>query len=133
MNRSFSSAISFSHLARATPAPNLFADVHMRRAFAYALNLTQYFEDYSSHYRESNGPRASWWLRGMKPDYESKTLAPHYTSSTIVEEELKVAGVWEQGFEAKFVDVIARAGSTQIVIAHESEMLAYVMNSLTTS
>jgi peptide/nickel transport system substrate-binding protein len=82
-----------------TPAPSLFADVHMRRAFAYAFNFTQFFRDY---YGDSIQP-ASWWLRGMKPDYENRSLIPRNVNSSIVGEELKAAGVWEQGFEAAFV------------------------------
>lgn len=91
-----------------TPAPNLFADVHIRRAFAHALNFTQCIEDYAS----SSGDkaevlqRASWWLRGMSPDYENKTLIPRDINTTIIEEELKAAGVWEQGFETAIVYTI---------------------------
>ena len=87
-------------------APNLFADVHMRRAFAYAFNFTQYFDDVSKSYRGNGIPMVSWWLRGTKPDYENKTLTPHSIDSSIVEEELKAAGVWEHGFETTFVVAI---------------------------
>lgn len=84
-------------------APKLFSDVHMRRAFSYALNLTKYNEEIPWNYGENTGPQASWWLRGMKPDYENKSLIPHDINLTMVEEELKDARVWEQGFEATWV------------------------------
>ncbi len=39
----------------------------------------------------------------MSPDYENKSLVPYNINSSMVEEELKAAGVWEQGFEVAFV------------------------------
>jgi len=84
-------------------APYLFADVHMRRAFAHALNFTQYLEDAWSN--EAIQP-ASWWLKGLKPDYENKTLTPHDINTTIVQDELMAAGVRAEGFETTLVYVL---------------------------
>ena len=109
------------------PAPNLLADVHMRRAFAYAFNFTQYFDDFSKSYRGSGIQTASWWLRGTKPDYENKTLTPHNINSSMVEEELKAAGVWEQGFETTFVN---NMGSDINILSLAENRIAALLASL---
>jgi peptide/nickel transport system substrate-binding protein len=78
------------------PESHFFANVHVRRAFAHSLNFTLYMRDVWSN--EALQP-ASWWIRGLAPDYENKTLVPYVIDVGTVENELKTAGVWDSGFE----------------------------------
>jgi hypothetical protein len=78
------------------PDPQFFSNVHLRRAFVHALNFTQYMKDAWTN--EALQP-ASWWIQGLVPDYENKTLVPHDMDLTTVENELHAAGVWDSGFE----------------------------------
>jgi peptide/nickel transport system substrate-binding protein len=87
--------------AGGTPTPDLFSNVHMRRAFCWALNFTSYLAD--AWFGEAVQP-ASWWVTGLAPDYENHTLEKFNENLANVEAELRAASfngqsVWDTGFE----------------------------------
>lgn len=95
--------------------PDFFNDVHMRRAFAYSINLTQYLRD---AWGDDALHPASWWVKGLVPDYENKDLEPYDLNLTKVEEELKAAGVWETGFEVDAAYILSSDTGMTYAISH---------------
>jgi len=81
------------------PQPHFFEDVHLRRAFAYAVNFTDVFQTTSEDFARL----ATWWVKGLAPDYENKSLLPYNIDLNTVEMELKAAGVWDEGFRVSLL------------------------------
>jgi peptide/nickel transport system substrate-binding protein len=100
--------------ASATPKPDLFSNVHMRRAFNYALNFTTYLRD--AWWGEAI-QQASWWVDGLQPAAaKNTTLVPYTYDPAQMQAELQAAGVWDSGFE---VTILYNLGNDQRKIAAE--------------
>jgi len=83
---------------------NFFANTKVRQAFAYSIDFVTLLRD--AWFNEASQPN-TWWIQGLAPDYEDKTLAKYALNLTKVEELLKAAtftqdgvtkSVWEWGF-----------------------------------
>jgi peptide/nickel transport system substrate-binding protein len=83
---------------------DFFANTHVRKAFAYALNFTTNLKE--GWYNEAIQP-ATWWVKGLAPDYENKVIEKYALDLSKVEAELKAAmftqdgvtkSLWEWGF-----------------------------------
>jgi peptide/nickel transport system substrate-binding protein len=97
-----------------TPTPNLFSNVHMRKAFNYALNFTTYLRD--AWWSEAI-QQASWWVDGLQPAAaKNTTLVPYTYDPAQMQAELQAAGVWDSGFE---VTILYNLGNDQRKIAAE--------------
>lgn len=89
-----------SHLTTAVPL--FFANEHMRRAFAWALNYTQYIKD--AYFGEAI-QQASWWVDGLSPAwYKNTALVLRNLNLTEMQNELNLAvvdgfNVGDKGFE----------------------------------
>jgi len=91
--------------AGGTPAPDFFNDPHVRRAFSRTVDFPAYLRD--AWFNEAIQP-TSWWVQGLKPDYENKSLVPYNLDLAFVESELKQAmfagtSLWDSGFETYLV------------------------------
>jgi peptide/nickel transport system substrate-binding protein len=99
-------------------APNFFNDTHMRRAFAYAFNHTAYLTD--TYYGEALC-RETPLINGLMPDYYTQGPDPPYkynVNYTGAELELRAAGVWDSGFEAKICYYDTGAGRIAAELVH---------------
>jgi len=83
---------------------NFFASAKVRQAFAYSMDFDTLLSD--AWFGEAIQP-ATWWVKGLAPDYEDKTLAKYELNLTKVEQLLKEAkftqggvtkSVWDWGF-----------------------------------
>jgi peptide/nickel transport system substrate-binding protein len=83
---------------------DFFANTHVRKAFAYALDFDTVLKE--GWYNEGIQP-ATWWVKGLAPDYEDKTIEKYALDLSKVEAELKAAmftqggvtkSLWEWGF-----------------------------------
>lgn len=103
--------------ATAVPKPDLFSDVHMRRAFNYALNFTTYLRD--AWWGEA-WQQASWWVDGLQPpEAKNTTLVPYNYDPAMMAAELQQAWggeVWNKGFE---IPILYNLGNDQRKIAAE--------------
>jgi hypothetical protein len=74
------------------PTPDLFSDIHVRRAFASAVNFSNFIS--GAYYGEAVHP-ASWWIDGFGTtlDYENKTLAAWEYNKALIISEFAAAGI----------------------------------------
>jgi len=93
-----------------TNVDNFFANKFMRNAFTFALDFPAYLAD--AWFGEAIQPN-TWWVQGLKPDYELKTLVPKTKDLTKMGDFLKQAtfagvtpagqSVFDTGFETYLV------------------------------
>ncbi|MEM1588848.1 MAG: ABC transporter substrate-binding protein [Candidatus Bathyarchaeia archaeon] len=77
-----------------TPKDDFFKDVHVRRAFAYALNFTKYLDE--AYFGEGIQPH-SWWVQGLQPAAaENTTLRglKYNINLDKIKEEMAAAGYY---------------------------------------
>jgi peptide/nickel transport system substrate-binding protein len=77
-------------------APLFFNDVHVRKAFAQALNSTAYLS--GAWFNEAIWP-ATWYIKGLSPDYENKTVPAYDINEAAIQSELTAAGLWNKDWE----------------------------------
>lgn len=101
---------------------NFFANTKVRQAFAYALDFETLISD--GWFGEAIQP-ATWWVKGLAPDYEDRTIEKFNLNLKKVEELLKEAkftqdgvtkSVWEWGFS---FTILYNIGNDQRKIANE--------------
>ena len=101
---------------------NFFANTKVRQAFAYSMDFDTLITD--AWFGEATQP-ATWWVEGLAPDYEDKTLEKYALNLTKVEQLLKEAmftqdgvtkSVWEWGFT---FSMLYNIGNDQRRIANE--------------
>lgn len=87
--------------------PDFFANVHVRKAFAYMFNFTKFIRD--AYYGEADQP-ATWAIRGLNPDYALTNLTKWAINLELAKQELQQAiftqdtetkSAWEWGFYFK--------------------------------
>ena len=101
---------------------NFFANTNVRQAFAYSLDFDTLISD--AWFGEAIQP-ASWWVKGLAPDYEDYTIVKYSLNLDKVEELLKAANftqdgvtksVWDWGFT---FTMLYNLGNDQRKIANE--------------
>jgi len=101
---------------------DFFANTKVRQAFAYSLDFNTLIRD--AWFGEAVQP-ASWWVKGLAPDYEDYTIKKYNLDLTKAEELLKAAkftqdgvtkSVWEWGFT---FTMLYNIGNDQRKIANE--------------
>jgi ABC-type transport system substrate-binding protein len=111
---------------------NFFSNVHVRKAWAYAFNWSNYIRD--AYYGEGIY-RKNPLIYGLAPDYYNSSIPSYFESLAKAEEELKAAvfpesgyaNVWQSGFE---LTISYNTGNTQRQIA--CEMIATFFTTLST-
>jgi parallel beta-helix repeat protein len=101
---------------------DFFGNVHARKAFAYALNFTQYLEE--AWLNEAEQP-ATWHISGLSPDYRDSSIAKYDLDFDRMVYHLKNANfsggsLWDTGFH---VYLLYNQGNDQRRIA--CEMIEY--------
>ena len=81
--------------------PDFFNNTHVRKAFAYSFNITQYTEQVC--FGEANY-RKNWMVNGLYPDYYDPNTPGYNINYAAAEAELKQAvvdgqNVWSSGFK----------------------------------
>jgi len=123
---SYQSYVGYPHQTAAEPL--FFANEHIRRAFAWALNYTQYI---SQAYFGEGLQQASWWVDGLSPaSYKNTALTLRNLDYTQMQNELNQAivdgfNVSQYGFETTLVYDI---GNDQRMIA--MQLIASAFQSL---
>ena len=92
MNQNMSATGKFVPKKNGTPTPDLFSDIHVRRAFASAVNFSNFIS--GAYFGEAVHP-ASWWIDGFGTtlDYENKTLAAWEYNKALIISEFAAAGI----------------------------------------
>jgi len=67
-----------------------FSNVHFRRAWNSVVNFTTYIQ--AAYYGEARHP-ASWWVKGLAPNYENTSVVPWDYNAALVVSELNAAGI----------------------------------------
>jgi len=107
--------IGSGHLPDGIPT-NFFNNTHVRKAFAYAFNATQYGEQVFSGESEY---RKNFLISGLVPDYYNDSVPGYSESLANAETELEAAffdqrSVWYRGFT---VDLIYNVGDDNRMVA----------------
>jgi peptide/nickel transport system substrate-binding protein len=95
------------------PQLYFFNDSRVRRAFCNALDFATYLA--GAWWGEAIQP-TTWWVKGLAPDYEDKTIAKYSLSYANMQTEFTAAGLWTTGFE---VTLAYNLGNDQRKIACE--------------
>jgi peptide/nickel transport system substrate-binding protein len=99
-----------------------FNDTHVRKAFAYAFNWSQYTAE--SYFGEANY-RKNVFILGLVPDYYNSLVPGYDKNLAAAKAELIAAGVWNQGFK---LALLYNEGNDQRRIA--CEMISAFFNTL---
>lgn len=92
INQNMSATGKFVPKVNGVPKPDLFSDIHVRRAFASAVNFSNFIS--GAYYGEAVHP-ASWWIDGFGTtlDYENKTLVAWDYNRALIIAEFAAAGI----------------------------------------
>jgi peptide/nickel transport system substrate-binding protein len=126
-----SAYVGSGHFPNGIPL-NFFNNTHVRKAWAYAFNWSNYIRD--AYYGEGMY-RKNPLVYGLAPDYYNCTVPTYYESLAKAKEELEkavfpgsgYANVWESGFE---LTIAYNTGNSQRQIA--CEMIANFFTTLST-
>jgi peptide/nickel transport system substrate-binding protein len=99
-----------------------FNNTHIRKAFAYSFNWTEYTE--AGYFGEADY-RKNMFILGLVPDYYDASVPGYNINYAAAEAELKAAGVWTQGFK---LSLLYNEGNDQRRIA--CEMIRAFFNTL---